>query len=319
MKNPLVSIIVPLYNSESYIAECVESCLKQNYPNIEVIVINDGSTDKGREVVDEIKKQAKKLSVFHTTNKGVSAARNLGIEKAKGEFVCFVDADDCLDPNFVEYMLGLIQKDDADFGFSKNCWGEENDIAEDFVINDNALAEKMLIGMEVAVGCWNKIYRRKLLDKIKFDTDLFYGEGLDFIMRVAENANGIGIGHRGLYHYRRNPNSATTVFDINKMVNGEKALLKIRDLIVCEKPEVKKAFNLHYCLFCANAVNGILRSGNKKEYKAWKRKLNRLALPVLLSQVKLRFKAKIILTVLVPRIISYRTMRKRKGMENGKR
>lgn len=105
-----VSVVVPAYNVESYIRECVMSILNQTYPCYEVIVVDDGSTDRTLSIINEISKKNQSVQVIHKSNAGVSAARNTGIDAAKGDYIAFVDGDDYLSPDFIEYMVGMAQK-----------------------------------------------------------------------------------------------------------------------------------------------------------------------------------------------------------------
>ena len=105
----LVSIIIPAYNVEKYIEKCLSSILEQTYTNIEVVVVDDGSTDKTGQLIDSVTQQDSRVHVIHKKNAGVSAARNSGIEMSTGEYLVFVDGDDCIAHDYVEYMLSLIE------------------------------------------------------------------------------------------------------------------------------------------------------------------------------------------------------------------
>ena len=101
---PLISIIVPVYNKKEYIKSCIDSLLKQTYKNIEIILVNDGSTDGSNIICDEYSGYCNIVQIYHKNNAGVSSARNFGIVKAKGEYICFIDADDIVANNYVERL-----------------------------------------------------------------------------------------------------------------------------------------------------------------------------------------------------------------------
>lgn len=112
MKNfPDVSVIVPVYNAEKTIIRCVESICKQSYRNIEIILIDDGSSDKSYEICEKLSCQDSRIHVYRQKNKGVSSARNNGINQAKGNYICFVDSDDWVDPDYVEILIKYMVPD----------------------------------------------------------------------------------------------------------------------------------------------------------------------------------------------------------------
>ena len=110
----LVSVIIPVYNVEKFLDRCVRSVLAQTYNNLEIILVDDGSPDRSGEMCDSLAKEDSRIVVFHKQNGGVSDARNYGTTHAKGEYITFVDSDDYVAPNYVEYLMSLITKYDAD-------------------------------------------------------------------------------------------------------------------------------------------------------------------------------------------------------------
>ncbi len=268
----LVSIIVPAYNVELFIEKCLTSILKQSFSNIEVIVVNDGSTDNTGKIVDNYIQHDSRARVLHTANSGVSAARNAGIKASTGDYLVFVDGDDYIAKDYVSYMLGLIKSTQSDFCLSKSCYtkkdekGNENETIEKLNSED---ATALLLSPDVVVGCWNKIYKRSLIvsNNIWFSTSLFYGEGLTFITEVSQASNSVGVGNRKVYHYRRNnETSATTKFDIRKIYNGEQALINIKNKLVIKSDKVNTMFNYHLCLYRLGALVKIKSNHVENEY-----------------------------------------------------
>lgn len=121
MGEKLVSIIIPVYNAEKYISRCLDSIINQSYKNIQIIVIDDGSTDNGVLILDKYKEDDNRISVYRTENRGVSYARNLGIEKAKGEYFVFVDADDFVQKDMIEKMYYRLLSDGSDICVCNVC------------------------------------------------------------------------------------------------------------------------------------------------------------------------------------------------------
>ena len=272
-ENNKVSIIIPAYNVEKYIKKCIESICNQTYRNIEIIIIDDGSTDNTAKIVDRYSHYDNRIKIIHKENKGVSAARNIGIEVSKGEYLVFVDADDYLASDYIEYMVSLAQRSNADFCLSKNCYTRKNEpqISTDEIQDlSPEEATALLLSPIVIVGCWNKILKKSFIDahNLRFSTSLFYGEGLSFITQASQLASCVTAGNRKVYYYRRNNElSATTKFDINKLRNGEKALYMIKNDIVKSSPQVQAMWVLHMSMFSLGATTKICINKCKKQYK----------------------------------------------------
>ncbi len=267
-----VSFIVPAYNAEKYIEKCIRSILGQTHNNIEVIIVNDGSTDNTQNIIGALAREDRRIIVKNIENGGVSNARNIGISLSSGDYIVFVDADDYISEDYAEYMLGMAKAADAEFCLSKKCFTKKN---EEQTENDRLSvltsedAAALLLSPEVIVGCWNKIFRRSFLteNNLSFCEDLFYGEGLYFIVTAALAAHRVAAGNRKVYYYRRNnEESATTRFNIEKLRNGEKALLKIKDNISVTDKKVETMWELHFKTFCLGAAVKIKQNRIDKEY-----------------------------------------------------
>lgn len=261
MNSSQVSIIVPCYNVENYIEKCIVSICNQTYKNIQIIIVEDGATDNTSEIIDRLALTDKRIQVLHKPNAGVSAARNSGIEIAKGEYIVFIDGDDYLATDYVEYMLSLAYKDNSDFVMSKNCYTKnlEPQIDLDNVITMTPTqATALLLSPGVIVGCWNKMFKREFVEQnnLKFSTTLFYGEGLSFITKASQKANSVTVGERKVYYYRRNnETSATSKFNILKYYNGEEALDKIQKECIIHDKQIDVMMSLHKSLFCLGALS----------------------------------------------------------------
>lgn len=273
MTNPKISFIVPVFNFENYISKCIESIVNQNCDEIEVLIIDDGSTDATGDVCDALAKNDHRIKVVHKQNNGVSAARNTGLEIARGEYVVFVDGDDYLARDFSDYMLQLVLRSNSDFGVSLNCFCNKNEeqIREDHTrVIQSEEAVGLLLSPRVIVGSWNKIYKRSMLVKnnLKFSEDLFYGEGLRFIVQVAKYAATVAVGERKVYYYRRNNfDSATSKFNIKNFYNGWKALEMIDGDLSDRSASVDIILKWHKTQFKMGAVIRILESKRKSEHK----------------------------------------------------
>lgn len=208
----LVSIIVPVYNCEKYIKGCLESILCQTYTNLEVIVIDDGSTDFTYQICSDIAKKDIRLQVIRNKNSGVSVARNIGINKSSGDIVSFVDADDIVEINYIENMIELMNMncdmvicgtryfDNKGLEFFPK-WYEENTIinVNQFDISSNFQH----------ISVWGMLLRKELVVDIKFDDKLFVGEDALYFFMCLKRCNQIGYSRERLYNYRIMENSAS--------------------------------------------------------------------------------------------------------------
>lgn len=321
----LVSVIVPAYNVEAYIETCLRSILAQSHGNLELIVVNDGSTDDSPIIVEAIAKQDSRVRLIHQDNAGVSAARNTGLAAATGEYIVFVDGDDFLAPDYIEYMLDLAAQTGAEFCLSKRSFsreGEEQTKNQTVETLSPAQATALLLCPDVFVGCWNKIYKKELLDRenLRFSTSLFYGEGLSFITTAAQKASCVGVGNRKVYYYRRNnENSATTRFDIRKIYNGEKALGIIGEQLTVDDPQVKAMLKLHLCNFYLGSVVRIRANQMvqiyREDYRRWLRFVRRNAPGIVFSKyITLYRKALILGGSLFPGLITKMDIARRRNI-----
>lgn len=259
-QEPLISVIIPAYNVEIYIEQCVRSIEKQSESNTEIIIVDDGSTDSTGVKLDQLAETNNRVRVIHQKNSGVRIARNLGLEAAKGKYITFVDADDFLAPDYLTYMVHLIKRDNSDFALSLNYFTkkEEEQVKQNsykLIKPEEAVA--LLLSPRVIVGCWNKIYKRSFLDdhNLRFNTDLFYGEGLFFITMAAQAANHVAVGNHKSYYYRRNnKTSATTKFKLDSIYNGERAIDRIEKGLKVDSEGIQHMLLLHRAIYYIGAI-----------------------------------------------------------------
>ena len=155
----LVSIVIPIYNVEEFLRECVDSVLAQAYRNIEVILVDDGSPDQCPEICDRYAEQDSRIQVIHQANSGLSGARNAGIKQAKGKYIAFVDSDDSIKPDFIKKLYAAIVKNRADIAVS----AFENQKLEESSLNAIDAVRRILIEQQnLDIVAWNKLYKRSL-------------------------------------------------------------------------------------------------------------------------------------------------------------
>lgn len=323
MNNTLISIIIPAYNVGKYIVKCLTSIISQTYSNIEIIVVNDGSSDNTKELVEQISQTDNRIKLYNCANSGVSASRNFGLEIATGNWIVFVDGDDYLSEDYVEYMLSVVTCTGAEYCINTDCFISVNDKQSNFLsINELSSEEStaMLLSHRIQVGCWNKLFSKKLLDRnnIRFNTSLFYGEGLHFITQVSQYAPKTVVINKKLYFYRQNnENSATKHFNIDKIHNGWKALDEIEKGLIIKSKLIQKRLNQHRCLFALNAVTKILNSKVKKqyfkEYQKYKKYVSdTMKICVTDESIPNIIKIKLILCCVCPLLLSYLSLKSQK-------
>lgn len=206
-----ISVIIPVYNAEKYIAKCLETLIdaKKNY-DLEVVLINDGSVDGSLEICEEYSRRYTFISVFSQVNMGPSFARNKGIEKATGDFLVFVDADDYVDENYLAELYNSIKQNDSDLAccgyFDHSKYGTfeaTNYDNELFFYGRHNFVPYVLD--KVGGVLWDKIFKREIIiiNKIIFNTDIRLSEDLLFVLEYLKYIKKISIIQKPLYHYNR--------------------------------------------------------------------------------------------------------------------
>lgn len=242
--NKKVSVIVPVYNVQDYLERCIDSLVKQTYKNIEIILVDDGSTDNSGKICDDYKKIYKNIIVVHKENEGQSIAREYGIKISKGEYLSFVDSDDFLDEKFYEEMTSLLERNNCDIAvcdyrrFSDNQSKFINKSKENYYklkkTISNREAVKLIIqrNNRITNYLWNKLYRREVFQNIMFPKFNIY-EDLAIMYLILDNARKVVITNEKLYYYFERKNSSSksipSKFIINKIKitsQREKFLLK---------------------------------------------------------------------------------------------
>ena len=206
-----ITVIVPVYNTKKFLTRCVNSILKQSYENLEVIIIDDGSTDGSAQVCDELSKSDKRVRVIHQKNKGIATTRNIGIELARGKYLCFIDSDDYIENNYVEMLVGNIHENAVTFcGYFVDTYKENGNIASIPKIyrkeNGNEISNNLVYVFHQGFlsVIWNKIYDVSRLreNNIKFDEKLSLGEDLLFNLGYLKTGiEKIQSVDNSLYHY----------------------------------------------------------------------------------------------------------------------
>ena len=277
---PEISIIMPVYNAEKYVANTIESILKQTFINFELIIIDDGSKDSSGKICDGFALRDNRITVVHKKNGGICEARNKGLEVAKGKYIMFSDNDDIIESNLIEDNYKLAIKNNADivkFGRKTIYLNEEKiyrtNITRYFfkILQGKEIKEKKidLIFDKALVCVWDGIYKKEIV--VKFDTDFKKGgEDIDFNLKIFDKAKKIVLNDKVYYnHYIRKGFSTSTKFDENKIYITNKLLKLFKETCEDEKYNNPEKYNI---IQIRDYLNAILVSFNNKENKLETRK-----------------------------------------------
>ncbi|WP_049960278.1 glycosyltransferase family 2 protein [Pseudobutyrivibrio sp. LB2011] len=275
-----ISIIIPVYNKGKYIERCIKSVENQKYNNVEIILVDDGSTDNSGQLCDLHAKLNGNIKVIHQENRGVSEARNNGIKFATGDYIMFADADDYLDPNMVEVLYKTVTNNQAELaicGYRMLTNGTVKEVKENNGVYTLKEFIKLIVKWKanplIGSPC-NKIIRRELITdyNIKFYKDVIYAEDFDFILRVLLHIKKVAVTNECLYSYDLDvPNSLTKINTLNA---NELWINQRRIIEDCENLQTVAAIEdeLPGQLFAeAIALNFSRRVfiGDKNDYKLW--------------------------------------------------
>ncbi len=206
----MISIIVPVYKVEPYLHQCIDSIIHQTYRDLEILLIDDGSTDKCSEICNEYARFDPRIRVFHTQNRGLSAARNFGLQRAKGEYIGFVDSDDWIEPDMYEFLLRQIEVGDADISTCElwyeypNCQKIGTKIQT--IIYSGIEAIRALIHCSFYPSMWNKLFKKSLWSSVHFP-DGHNFEDVSTLYKVILKAHRVSCSATPLYHYRMRKSS----------------------------------------------------------------------------------------------------------------
>jgi glycosyltransferase involved in cell wall biosynthesis len=233
---PLISIIVPVYNGEKYIDKCIVSILNQTYQNLEIIVIDDGSTDGTGAILDQYRDIDKRVLIIHQKNSGVSNARNRGIELAQGEYLGFVDADDTIDLDTTELLLAMSVEYDADIAWCsfKEVYAKkvvEHQNSGDIVVYDHLKGVRDLLNGHIVGSLWARLYKRKLFENVRLNEKLKYGEDMLASYELFVNSNKSVCLHEPKYNYVQRDNSTINLRRSESLI---KKIMKDRYFVATE-------------------------------------------------------------------------------------
>ena len=257
--NKKISVIVPAYNVEKYIEKCINSIIKQSYKNIEVIVVDDGSTDKTSKICDKIAKADNRIVVIHQQNQGLSQARNNGIKVATGNYISLVDGDDIVGENFLQNMISAVHSNiDVVISGYKTIDGSENEIdinqkASITLSGQEATIELLTQQENYFVIAWNKLYEKDLFteNNIWYPVGRIHEDNLT-TYRLLSKARNVAIIDAADYLYIKHPGSITSKSKKSQQINEKINAAKEAVVFFAKSKELFEAAN--YSLFLAQII-----------------------------------------------------------------
>lgn len=270
----LVSVIVPVFNVEQYLSKCIDSILQQSYKNIEVIIVDDGSTDSSSEICDEYKRKDTRVKVIHKTNGGLSSTRNKGLDLCNGSYVMFIDSDDYIEKNMVKDLVMAAIKQDADIvqcgfqtiyedGSIKRKYNYENLVIKH---KDNILDEYFNQNLINVIVC-NKLYKSKLFENIRMIEGRNQEDYMlmpELLSKVDKFVNINGIYYNYLQRYNSIMNSTFSEKKLDAIYAGEHVINFCNQKI----PKYKNKAIILMCKNCIYLYFDLMKSNsNNKEHK----------------------------------------------------
>lgn len=244
----VVSVVVPVYNAEKYLENCIESIINQTMKDIEIVLVNDGSTDNSGKICKQYEQKDTRIIYVEQKNQGVSVARNKGKDVATGEYILFVDADDEMDLTMIEKLYSDIQKYNSDIAVCNiqkvKCKDEVKknkveDISVCSITQENAL-KSFFTESKLEIGVWNKLFKREIIENINYYVGRRMNEDKFFSFESIMKAHVITYRNEGLYYYYERDNSVTKQKFDGKWFDNIFFAEKIYEIITMDKPNLER-------------------------------------------------------------------------------
>lgn len=314
MKKPLISIIIPIWNAEQYLLQCLDSLRLQTYKNLEILLIDDGSTDQSLVICQKQQQADPRMMVLHQKNAGASTARNYGLSLAKGEFISFLDADDWIDCDYVERLYDAMLQNKADcaicgYQLEYPQYSQKRVINKQILTQEEAI-EQMLFPTRYQGFLWNKIFSKTIISEhhLLFNEQIAYYEDMLFCAQYFSFCKKvICISYTG-YHYRQHQNSAIyRSFSTEKFITNRLRSIEYLGSILAY---CHTKFSQHLCKSriqteYATLLRYLLSQKSKSEVLIFlKRRVRKGIFLVAISPLSIQEKIKYISTAIFPNIFS---------------
>ena len=272
-----ISIVVPIYKVEKYLEKCIESILKQTYKNLEIILVNDGSPDSCGEICEKYKQKDNRIIVIRQENKGLSGARNTGLSKATGKYICFIDSDDYISKNMIETLYNNLKLTNSDISICGFSQVGEDEIIEKSkqkgvlkIIDKETCLKKLLYHRyNIDIVTWNKLYKKELFNNIKFPEGKIY-EDFATIPFLVDKANNICCTNQKLYYYVQRKGSINNNSNFNVKIYDLIENLKVmEDFVESKYSKIYKDIIPGILFFNIIAINQMIQFNKCDENKEY--------------------------------------------------
>lgn len=279
--SPLISIIVPIYKVEKYLNICIESIISQTYNNIELILVDDGSPDNCGSICDEYEKKYPFIKVLHQKNQGQAAARNNGVKISRGGFISFVDSDDFIAPDAMEYLLSLQKKYNSDITIGgmryvyegTSMSQQSNKTIQECILDKQEALKRMNYLKGFGATPWAKLYRRDLIEKHPFPEGKLY-EDLATLYKIIADGNIIVFSNKVVYYWIQREGSTMRSLFNEKQLYAFEAIRQQIGFMEKAYPEVVQSAKVRYMAKIVELMPLALKSSNSKEsYKVLKKEM----------------------------------------------
>ncbi len=265
----MISVIVPVYNVEKYLRQCLDSVICQTYSDLEILIVDDGSTDESGSICDEYKTD-KRVSVFHTDNRGISAARNYAIDRSHGDYIAFLDSDDWLEATALEQFINIAHNTGADivacqfYSEYSNRTIEPKGLENGFTVKDENILNTMIIDHKLTDDAWNKLYKASLFNTIRYPEGRIF-EDISTTYKILHRASLLVYTPSCFIHYRNRANSLSNIHSMKSLVDYWIAYRERFDIIGC----ISERYYRVALSECINAISRMWRwySGCSKAEK----------------------------------------------------
>ena len=289
-----ISIIIPIYNADKYLENCLDSILCQTYTNFELILINDGSQDMSFQICKRYEKIDGRIKLYNQNNSGASSARNKGLSLAKGEYVIFIDSDDLLDKDMLEFLINNAKSEKADIsicGYRVRTLDNKEikyyDSQQSKTLNREQTIIEFFLNDGFGIGLWNKLFKRKVLQDIVFSTDIIINEDKRFIFDAILNSEQNIFVDKCKYNYIKRDNSITaskfSQKNFDPLKGNEYIRKKLEDIKFLDKENIIKANEI---ITLIRLNRSLTFSKDKKKYKKELKKIRKEIKKVNIKPIK---------------------------------